>query len=154
MDAATSIGRPPSINRANEPFPREGKSRKDRLHFLASRFVTYHAPSNRYTERSTLSSAGGEMCGSCSPLQPFLLSHTALLPPKHRGLSLQNLSLHLVNPVSPITGGEGGNLTKYVIHIRLLHLGLYLLLTSQIEMLPTSLAKSCHLQCPSPASFF
>lgn len=135
------------------PFLERGNQGKTTfISLLPGLSPTTHPPSD--TLREAHFDLLEEMCGSCSPLQTFLLSHTALLPPKHRGLSLQNLSLHLVNPVNPITGGGGGNLTKYVIHIRLLHLGLYLLLTSQIEMLPTSLAKSCHLQCPSPVSFF
>ena len=84
---------------------------------------------------------------SLSPVQPLLLSHTALLPSKHRDLSLQNFSLHLVNPINSITRGGGGDFTKYVTHVRLLHLGLYLLLATHFEMLPIALRKSCHLQC-------
>ena len=92
---------------------------------------------------------GSRMCTSFSPLLCFLPSYTAHLPPKHKGLSLQNLPLHLVNQII----GGGGDLTKCVTHVRLLALGSYLLLASQFEMLPTSLEKSFHHQCPPPVAF-
>ena len=84
---------------------------------------------------------------SLSPLQVLHLSHTALPSSKHRHLSPQNFSLHLVNPINSITRGGGGDFTKYVTHVRLLHLGLYLLLATHFENLPISTAKSTHLQC-------
>lgn len=102
LDAASSIGPLSSINRALEPFPEAGNQKK-------ATFISVLSPHHSHPIIYTLLSLGDGRGGALSPLQPLLLSYTALLPSKHRDLSLQNFSLHLVNPMNSITRGGGGD---------------------------------------------